>query len=232
MLEVKGLTVDYRGLRALESVSIECDAGQLVSILGPNGAGKTTLLKAISGTVGITAGEVHFAGTDLRTIAPAHRARLGIAHVPEGRRVFPTMTVQDNLEIGARYARTRRFTLETAFDLFPVLAERRRQTAGTLSGGEQQMLALARGLMSSPRMLILDEPTLGLAPAMTDVILERILTIHESQDVAVLLVEQRVLEVLEISQQTYVLESGKLVLSGSSSELRDDPRIRRAYLSM
>jgi branched-chain amino acid transport system ATP-binding protein len=232
VLEVKGLTVDYRGLRALESVSIECDAGQLVSILGPNGAGKTTLLKAISGTVGITAGEIHFAGTDLRTIAPAHRARLGIAHVPEGRRVFPTMTVQDNLEIGARYARTRRFTLETAFDLFPVLAERRRQTAGTLSGGEQQMLALARGLMSSPRMLILDEPTLGLAPAMTDVILERILTIHESQDVAVLLVEQRVMEVLEISQQTYVLESGKLVLSGSSSELRDDPRIRRAYLSM
>lgn len=232
MLEVKGLTVDYRGLRALEDVSIECESGQLVSILGPNGAGKTTLLKAISGTVGITAGHIRFAGTDLLPVAPAHRARLGIAHVPEGRRVFPTMTVEDNLEIGARYARTHTFTLEKALDLFPVLAERRRQTAGTLSGGEQQMLALARGLMSSPRMLLLDEPTMGLAPAMTDVILERILAIHQTEGVAVLLVEQRVMEVLDISQRTYVLESGRLVLSGPSSELQDDPRIRRAYLSM
>lgn len=232
MLAVEGLTVDYRGLRALDGVSIECAAGQLVSILGPNGAGKTTLLKAISGTVDITAGGISLNGKDLDTVPPAHRARLGIAHVPEGRRVFPSMSVQDNLEMGAAYRRGRDFGLERAFELFPVLGERRKQAAGTLSGGEQQMLALARGLMSSPRLLILDEPTMGLAPAMTDVIFERISTIHETQGVAVLLVEQRVLEVLEISQRTYVLESGKVVLAGPSSELRDDPRIRRAYLSM
>lgn len=232
MLEVKGLTVDYSGLRALDGVSIECASGQLVCILGPNGAGKTTLLKAISGIVDITAGEMRLEDKNLLTMPPAHRARLGIAHVPEGRRVFPSMSVQDNLAMGAAYAQSADFGLEGAFELFPVLSERRKQTAGTLSGGEQQMLALARGLMSSPRLLILDEPTMGLAPAMTDVILERILTIHESQDVAVLLVEQRVLEVLEISQRGYVLESGKIVLSGPASELRDDPRIRRAYLSL
>lgn len=232
MLAARDLSVTYGGLRALDGVSIDCGAGELVSILGPNGAGKTTLLKAISGTVDIVGGQITFDGTDLLAIHPAHRARLGIAHVPEGRRVFASMSVQDNLEMGAAYRRRSDRTLETVLELFPILAERRKQSAGTLSGGEQQMLALARGLMSSPRLLLLDEPTLGLAPALTDIILERILTIHETQDVSVLLVEQRVLEVIDISQRTYVLETGRVVLSGPSSELRDDPRIRRAYLSM
>jgi branched-chain amino acid transport system ATP-binding protein len=232
MLRVEGLTVHYGGLCALDGVSLDVAAGELVSIIGPNGAGKTTLFKSLSGTVATTSGSVTYDGQPLLDVPPPHRARRGIAHVPEGRRVFGTMTVLENLEMGAAFRKDVRAQLDEVLELFPRLAERRSQLAGTLSGGEQQMLALGRGLMSSPRLLLLDEPSMGLAPAVSDSIFERIQLIHATRDVAVLLVEQRATEALEVAARAYVLETGRIVLSGGAHQLRDDDRVRRAYLGM
>jgi len=235
MLQIDGLSVSYGGLAALRGVSLTVDEGQFVAIVGPNGAGKTTLFKAISGTVEPAAGKIAFEGRDLLAVPPSERAHLGIAHVPEGRQVFPTLTVLENLEMGAYAARGRAHwarNLDRIYTLFPVLAERRRQMAGTLSGGEQQMLAIGRGIASAPRLLLLDEPSMGLAPTIADLIFERIAALHQEDGVTLLLVEQRVAEALESCDYGYVLETGRVVLEGPHSTLIADDRVRRAYLGM
>ena len=216
-------------------MSISVGEGKFVAIVGPNGAGKTTLFKAISGVVPPLAGRIIFDGQDLLALPPARRAHLGIAHVPEGRQVFKTLTVLENLEMGAVPARGRgewARNLEQIFALFPVLKERSDQPAGTLSGGEQQMLAIGRGLASSPRLLMLDEPSMGLAPVLPDQIFDRIEEIHRQAGVTVLLVEQRVAEALGSCDYGYVLESGRLMLEGRHEALLADERVKRAYLGM
>ncbi len=233
MLRIEGLSVAYGGLRALEDIALEVGDGEFVTIVGPNGAGKTTLLKAISGTVAPQGGRIEYNGRDLLAL-PAHaRAGLGIAHVPEGRKVFPSLTVQENLEMGSYRASARAQrgqTLDAVYEMFAVLRERRRQLAGTLSGGEQQMLAIGRGLMARPALLLLDEPSLGLAPRVVDAIFESITTIRERQRLPILLVEQRVVEALELCDRGYVLEAGRLALSGDRQALLADERVQRAYL--
>jgi branched-chain amino acid transport system ATP-binding protein len=235
MLEVSNLSVSYGGLRALVDVSLSVAEGQFVTVVGPNGAGKTTLFKTISGVVRPVSGRITFMGKDLLTLSAAGRAHLGIAHVPEGRQVFKTLTVRENLEMGA-YPRAGRAqwgrTLERIHALFPILAERAGQMAGTLSGGEQQMVAIGRGLACAPRLLMLDEPSMGLAPAVTDTIFERISRIHREDGVTVLLVEQRVAEALELSDHGYVLETGHVVLDGPYETLLADDRVRKSYLGL
>jgi branched-chain amino acid transport system ATP-binding protein len=234
VLEIEGLTVTYGGLQALSGVSLKVGDGQFVAIVGPNGAGKTTLFKAISGTVAAAGGAIRYDGRDLLAVPPAARAHLGIAHVPEGRQPFSSMTVLENLEMGA-YAAGRRQTrqpFERIFALFPVLFERRDQIAGTLSGGEQQMLAIGRGIASMPRLLMLDEPSMGLAPAVADAIFERITELHRQDGLTILLVEQRVAEAVQSCDFGYVLETGRVVLEGTSAALLKDDRIRTVYLGM
>ena len=235
MLKIEGLNVAYGGLRALVDVSLAVEAGQFVAIVGPNGAGKTTLFKTVSGIVQPTSGSITFDGRDLLAVPPAERAHLGIAHVPEGRQVFRTLSVFENLEMGALTTRGRAEwarNIDLIFTLFPVLKERRDQPAGTLSGGEQQMLAIGRGLASSPRLLLLDEPSMGLSPLLADLIFSRIEEIHREGGLTVLLVEQRVAEALGSCDYGYVLESGRLVLQGSNDTLLADERVKRAYLGM
>ena len=235
MLEISGLSVDYGGLHALTEVSITVREGQFVTVVGPNGAGKSTLFKAISGVVPTVAGSIRFDGKDLLALPAARRAHLGIAHVPEGRQVFRTLTVRENLEMGAYTdAGTKEWqrTIERIHTLFPVLAERAEQLAGTLSGGEQQMLAIGRGLASAPRLLMLDEPSMGLAPTVTDTIFERISQVHREDGLTILLVEQRVAEALELSDYGYVLETGRLALEGPYRTLLADDRVRRSYLGI
>ncbi len=235
MLSIDGLNVAYGGLKALVDVSLTVAAGQFVAIVGPNGAGKTTLFKTVSGTVRPTAGRITFDGRDLLAVPPPERAHLGIAHVPEGRQVFRSLSVIENLEMGAVPERGRAEwsrNLEQIYALFPVLKERRDQPAGTLSGGEQQMLAIGRGLASSPRLLLLDEPSMGLAPMLADLIFGRIEEIHRQTGLTVLLVEQRVAEALSACNYGYVLESGRLVLEGTHDALLADERVKRAYLGM
>jgi branched-chain amino acid transport system ATP-binding protein len=235
MLEVDNLSVAYGGLAALSDVSLSVAEGQFVAIVGPNGAGKTTLFKAISGTVEPVSGRIVYEGRDLLDVPAWQRAHLGIAHVPEGRQVFSALTVFENLEMGAypqagrsQWARN----AERIFALFPVLAERRHQLAGTLSGGEQQMLAIGRGIASSPRLLLLDEPSMGLAPAIADLIFDRIAALNREDRLTLLLVEQRVAEALESCDYGYVLETGRVVLEGRHDALIANDRIRRAYLGM
>ncbi len=235
MLEVADLRVSYGGLRALRGVSLTVAEGQFVTVVGPNGAGKTTLFKAICGVVAPSAGRVVFERRDLLALPAASRAHLGIAHVPEGRQVFKTLTVRENLEMGAYPPNGRarfRQTIERVHALFPVLAERAGQLAGTLSGGEQQMLAIGRGLAAAPRLLMLDEPSMGLAPAVADLIFERIAQVHREDNLAILLVEQRVAEALELADIGYVLETGRIVLEGPYERLLADDRVRRAYLGL
>ena len=234
MLKIRSLDVAYGGLRALSGVSLDVERGQFVAVVGPNGAGKTTLFKTISGVVMPAAGEITYNGANLLAVAPAERAQLGIAHVPEGRQVFASMTVMENLEMGA-YTRKGQArwseTLPMILQLFPILAERRDQLAGTLSGGEQQMLAIGRGLASAPELLMLDEPSMGLAPAIVDAIFERIQLIHKN-GLTILLVEQRVAEALETCDHGYVLETGRISMEGNHKTLMSDERVRRAYLGM
>ena len=234
MLKIRSLDVAYGGLHALNGVSLDVERGQVVAVVGPNGAGKTTLFKTISGVVTPAAGEITYNGANLLSVAPAERAQLGIAHVPEGRQVFASMTVMENLEMGA-YTRKGRErwseTLPMILQLFPILAERRDQLAGTLSGGEQQMLAIGRGLASAPELLMLDEPSMGLAPAIVDAIFERIQLIHKN-GLTILLVEQRVAEALETCDHGYVLETGRVSMEGNHKTLMSDERVRRAYLGM
>ncbi len=235
MLRVEGLNVAYGGLHALADLSLGVEAGQFVAIVGPNGAGKTTLFKAVSGTVQPLSGRILFEDRDLLAMAPAQRAHLGIAHVPEGRQVFKTLSVMENLEMGALPRRGQAEwsrNLEQIFTLFPVLKQRKEQPAGTLSGGEQQMLAIGRGLASSPRLLLLDEPSMGLAPMLADLIFSRIEEIHRQSRVTVLLVEQRVAEALSACDYGYVLESGRVVLEGAHDALLADEKVKRAYLGM
>ena len=236
MLRVEALHVAYGDVQALVDVTIDVPDGALVAIVGANGAGKSTLFKAISGTVAPQAGRILFDGEDLGALASASaRALRGIAHVPEGRQVFGSLSVMENLEMGAQSAHSRRQladSLEQIFALFPRLKERVGQLAGTLSGGEQQMLAIGRGLASRPKLLMLDEPSMGLAPAVADAIFERIEQIHRDSRVTVLLVEQRVGEALQACDYGYVLETGRLVLQGTHAQLLQNPDIKKAYLGM
>ena len=234
MLLLSNVGASYGSVPAVGNVSIEIGEGEAVGLLGANGAGKSTTLRAISGLVGLTSGTITFFGRDLSSLPPYRIAELGIAHVPEGRQVFPEMTVRENLEIGAYVPGAkaeRRRSLELVYGIFPVLAERRRQLAGTMSGGEQQMLAVGRGLMLKPRLLMLDEPSLGLAPVVTDVTFEKIQEIH-AMGTAILLVEQNVSRALTLVQRAYVLESGKVIMRGTSTELANNRQVQAAYLGM
>jgi len=233
MLAIAELGVSYEGLHALVDVSLDVAEGEFVTIVGPNGAGKTTLLKAISGTAPADAGRIAYKGQDLSSLRPSARAALGIAHVPEGRRVFPSLTVMENLELGSyrRSARAGRAqALEEVLGLFPVLRQRHRQLAGSLSGGEQQMLALGRGLMARPDLLLLDEPSQGLGPRIVEQIFETVDRIRRERRLTILLVEQRVVEALELCDRGYVLETGRVVLAGGRDALLADTRVQRAFL--
>jgi branched-chain amino acid transport system ATP-binding protein len=235
MLRIEGLSTGYSARPVLSGVSINVEAGQFVAIVGPNGAGKTTLFKTISGILKPSAGTITFEGHDLLSTAPSRRPHLGIAHVPEGRQVFPSLTVMENLEMGAVTEAGRRdwkINIERIFEWLPVLAERRAQFAGTLSGGQQQMLAIGRGLASSPKLLMLDEPSMGLAPTTADLIFDRLIEIRRQTKLTILLVEQRVAEALESADHGYVLEAGRVALEGDKQTLRADDRVRRAYLGM
>ncbi|WP_375304403.1 ABC transporter ATP-binding protein [Bradyrhizobium sp. A11] len=235
MLRIEELSAGYSTKPVLNHVSIDVGAGQFVAIVGPNGAGKTTLFKTISGIVKPSSGSITFDGVDLLAVPPPQRAHLGIAHVPEGRQVFPSLTVMENLEMGAMTESGRRdwqANIERIFDWLPVLKERRNQFAGTLSGGQQQMLAIGRGLASSPKLLMLDEPSMGLAPSTADFIFERLIDIRRQSGLTMLLVEQRVAEALESADHGYVLEAGHVVLQGNNATLRADDRVRKAYLGM
>jgi branched-chain amino acid transport system ATP-binding protein len=234
LLDVRGLAISYGDAPAVWDASLEVGEGEVVSVIGPNGAGKSTLVNTIAGLHRARAGELRFAGADLAAVPPHLVCRHGIALVPEGRRLFARMSVEENLEIGcyraeARRARTQ--TLDRVYRLFPILSERRRQLAGALSGGQQQMVAIARALMARPRLLLLDEPSLGLAPAVVDHMFEIIRAIH-AEGVAILLVEQNVVRALEIADRAYVLEEGRVVAGGAPSALRQQSRIREAYLGL
>ena len=234
MLELKGISAAYGAVPAISQVSINVNAGEAVGLLGANGAGKSTTLRAISGLVRLTSGAISFDGIDLASLPPHKIPELGIAHVPEGRQVFPEMTVQENLEIGAFVPKAkaeRSKTMELVYEIFPRLAERKRQLAGTMSGGEQQMLAVGRGLMLKPRLLMLDEPSLGLAPVMTDVTFEKIAEIHK-MGTAILLVEQNVSRALSLVDRAYVLESGRVTMRGKSDELANSKQVQAAYLGI
>jgi len=232
ILSIEQLQVAYGGIRAVKGIDLKVDEGELVCLIGANGAGKTTTLRAITGLVRAAAGAVRYDGHDITRLKPHEIARRGLALVPEGRGVFAQLTIEENLAMGA-YARSDSVAVATdverMFALFPRLKERRRQTAGTLSGGEQQMLAIARALMSRPKLLLLDEPSMGLAPLMVEKIFDVIRTIA-SEGVTLLLVEQNARLALEISQRGYVLEGGLVTLTGAGTTLLHDPRIREAYL--
>jgi branched-chain amino acid transport system ATP-binding protein len=234
MLKLEGVSASYGSVPAISDVAIEIGAGEAVGLLGANGAGKSTTLRAISGQVKLSKGSLTFDGIDLTSMPPYRIPELGIAHVPEGRQVFPEMTVQENLEIGAYVPKAkadRAKTMQLVYEIFPRLADRRRQLAGTMSGGEQQMLAVGRGLMLKPRLLMLDEPSLGLAPVMTDVTFEKIGEIHKL-GTAILLVEQNVSRALSLVTRAYVLESGKVIMHGSSEELANNKQVQAAYLGI
>ena len=229
---MRGLHCRYGKVGVLKGISLEVRAGELVSLIGANGAGKTTTLKAISGLVPAVGGQIMFEGEDITSAPPRRILALGIAHCPEGRRVFPYMTVQENLEMGC-YLRADRARIgsdmERIFARFPVLAERRSQPAGTLSGGEQQMLAIGRALMSRPRLVLFDEPSLGLAPTMVERTFEIIAEIRK-EGTTVLMVEQNAYAALEMCDRSYVLESGEVALHGTGAALLVNPHVRQAYL--
>jgi branched-chain amino acid transport system ATP-binding protein len=230
MLEVTGLAAGYGRVQVLWDVDLEVGEGEVVALVGSNGAGKTTLLRAVSGMITPTGGEVRLAGDSLVGRAPEEAVRAGLAHVPEGRRLFAGLTVRENLRVGA-YVHGERADIDRAVGLFPRLGERLDQVAGSLSGGEQQMCAIARGLMANPKLIMIDELSLGLAPNLVEQILERLTSVTEA-GTAVLLVEQDVDAALEAAARGYVLENGRIVASGESSALLEDPRIREAYLGV
>jgi len=232
VLEVENLSVSFGPVQALKGVSISVGEHEFVSVLGPNGAGKTTLLRGISRSVPWTSGDVRIDGTSIKSMPPERIARLGVAHVPEGHRVFGQMTVQENLAIGSMRRSTAAATFDGVYAAFPKLVELRNQRAVMLSGGEQQMLAIGRALMSKPRLLMLDEPSMGLAPVIIEQIFAYITTLSSSSNLSVLLIEQRAAEALESSQRAYVLEQGKVTIEGPSAELLQSTQIQNAYLGV
>jgi branched-chain amino acid transport system ATP-binding protein len=228
LLELEDVHVHYGKIAALKGISVSIDEGEIVTLIGANGAGKTTTLKTISGVRPITKGRVLFEGRDLRGVAPHKLVEMGLCQAPEGRGIFPGMTVVENLEMGM-YARRGVPDYDRVFSLFPRLAERRSQLGGTLSGGEQQMLAIGRALMARPRVLLLDEPSMGLAPKLVQQIFEIITEINQ-QGTTILLVEQNAMQALRRANRAYVLESGSIVRTGEASSLLDDDSVRNAYL--
>ena len=233
MLELADLTVGYGGITALHGINLKVDEGTIVTLIGANGAGKTTTLRAISGLVRAKGGRITFEGQDITNQPPHRTVSRGIAHSPEGRMVFANLTVRENLRMGAYLRRDpENFAkdLDFIFTIFPRLKERIRQTAGTLSGGEQQMLAIGRALMSKPKLLLLDEPSLGIAPLLTRTIFEQIVAINRDLKMTILLIEQNANLALEISHYGYVLETGRILLEDSAAALRANPKVREAYL--
>lgn len=235
ILRLTNIESSYGPVQAIRGVSLDVRKGSIATVLGANGAGKTTILKTISGIIDPHKGQVLFEGREIQKRDPDWVVRQGISHVPEGREVFPLLTVRENLLMGA-YTRPDRDQvprdIERMYGYFPILKERMNQEAGQLSGGQQQMLAIARGLASAPKLLMLDEPSMGLAPAVADEIFERILAIHSDAGVTVLLVEQRVAEALHFANRGYVIEAGRIVLEGTPDALNSDDRVRQAYLGM
>ena len=230
LLQIEDLEAGYGAIAALRGVTLEVRAGEIVTLIGSNGAGKSTLLRSVSGLVRPRRGRILLDGEDIGSARPDQIVRLGVCHVPEGRRIFANLSVLENLQMGGYVRRgSSAETLEQVLSLFPRLRERLKQAGGTLSGGEQQMLAIGRALMAQPRLLLLDEPSLGLAPRLVQQIFEIIQTIHAA-GTTVVLVEQNAHQALRIASRAYVLETGSLVLEGSAAELAADPRVRRAYL--
>ena len=232
MLKISGVHAHYGNIEALRGVDIEIASGEIVTLIGANGAGKSTLLMTVCGRPRASRGHILFEGHDITRLPTFEIVRLGIAHAPEGRRIFPRMTVLENLQMGAAVGDHARFDEELArvFALFPVLAERRGQRGGTLSGGEQQMLAIARALMSRPRLLLLDEPSLGLAPLVVKQIFDAIREINQRQRTTVFLVEQNANHALRLANRGYVMQTGRIILEGSGRELLANPEVRTAYL--
>jgi branched-chain amino acid transport system ATP-binding protein len=235
VLRVEGVSAGYGSIRALSDVSLEVAEGSMVAIVGPNGAGKSTLFKIISGIVPVRAGRVFYEGRDLLARDPADRAACGIAHVPEGRQVFKSLTVAENLQTGAYVLKSRqdkKQVLEQVYELFPVLASRRQQQAGLLSGGQQQMLAIGRALACRPRLLMLDEPSLGLSPMLADEMFGHIARIRAAGGLTIMLVEQRVAESLQSCDRGYVLDTGRIAFQGAPADLLGDERIRLTYMGL
>lgn len=234
MLKVQGLNVFYGDLMALRDISFEVENSQVVSVIGSNGVGKSTTLRTISGIQRPQKGSIEFDSKDITQAPTSKIVEMGISHVPEGRQLFPTMTVLENLEMGAQFKEAKKQapeTMEEVFSFFPRLKERLKQDAGTLSGGEQQMLAMGRGLMSRPKLLMLDEPSLGLAPLLVSTIFDIIREIN-ARGTSILLIEQNVYHALDISVTGYVLENGRIALSGSGRELLENPHIKKTYLGL
>lgn len=234
MLEIQAIDVCYGKVRALRNFSLSVGDGEIVSVIGANGAGKTTLMKAIMGLVHASTGTISFMGKDITKLPTHHIVEQSIIYVPEGRRIFPDLSVHDNLQIGSyskRYSR-QEFSehLEEQYEFFPKLRERRHQLGGSLSGGEQQMLAIARGLMADPKLLMLDEPSLGLAPIIVEDIFRIIVDINRKKKLPIMLVEQNAYMALETSDRAYVLELGNLIRQGSAKDLMEDPEVKKAYL--
>jgi branched-chain amino acid transport system ATP-binding protein len=235
MLEVKGITVRYSGLPVIRDLSINVRLNQTVGVVGANGAGKSTLLKAIMGAVKLSAGEIRFAGKRIDRLRTEAIVRRGVIYVPEGRRLFGPLSVEDNLLLGAYTVAdeaAKRRNLEHVYELFPRLAERKKQAVGSMSGGEQQMAAIGRGLMSKPKLLMLDEPSLGLAPLMVSEVFETVRRLQAEGETTVLLVEQNVLEALELSDWAYILQTGSIRQEGPAKELLASDKVRRAFLGM
>jgi len=232
ILEVDGLHAAYGAIEALHGVDVEVEKGEIVTLIGANGAGKSTLLMSICGRPRPTQGHIYFDGADIAGLSTYEIVRRGIAHAPEGRRIFPRLSVLENLQVGATIAGEDKFKedVEQVFALFPILAERRHQRGGTLSGGEQQMLAIGRALMARPRLLLLDEPSLGLAPLITRKIFEVIQHLNRERGITILLVEQNAYQALKIAHRAYVMQTGRIVLTGTGAELLVHPEVRSAYL--
>jgi branched-chain amino acid transport system ATP-binding protein len=233
LLNIQHIYVSYGSVNALKDISLHIEEGEIVTVLGANGAGKSTLLRCISGLVPLQQGDIILLGKSIRYSFPYDIVRYGLSHSPEGRKVFATLTVEENLNLGAYIRRKHAHEIQQAkeriFELFPILKNRRRQLAGTLSGGEQQMLAMGRALMSNPRILLLDEPSLGLSPLIVKHVFEIILQIN-SQGVSILLVEQNARKALAVANRGYVLETGKISISGTSNELKSNQKVQEAYL--
>jgi branched-chain amino acid transport system ATP-binding protein len=232
MFEIRDLNVHFGVIHALKGVSLTVDAGEIVTLIGANGAGKTTTLRTASGLKKPTSGEIFFNGVNITNLSPQDRVKMGISHVPEGRRVFPSLSVLENLEMGAYLRRDKddiAKDLEMVYERFPILADRKKQAAGTLSGGEQQMLAIGRGLMSRPKILFLDEPSMGLAPLLVQEIFNIIKDINKA-GTTILLIEQNASMALQIADRAYVMETGSIVLSGTGADLMQSEDIKKAYL--